>query len=388
MSLRVPGLLFLLISATLAAPLRGLEVGIVQPAAGTPVFGEVDFVVEVRDAAAGVRLELRVDGTPVARLAAPPWRVRVDVGQANSAHLFEVLVEDDAGGRVHRMLETPGIRVDEEVELPLRQLYVTVSRDGEAVLDLPHDAFTVRDDGRVEEIITFEGGDVPFTALLLVDASDSMRGARLRTALAGVRAFLARMDPLDQAALWLFSDRLIHATPFTGFGEVLEVGLRAVSAGGGTALTDHLYLGLLQLEERQGRRVLVVLSDGVDVASGLRMEQVLEVARRSSAMVYWIRPGGAPRAALSCSWRDPEGLRRERTDLEALVAQSGGRVISLPGLEEAVPAFRQVLREIREQYVLGYYPEVRRRDGSWHRVAVRVAAPGLSVRVRQGYVDE
>lgn len=383
-------LIALLLTAVLGAnaPLAALEVGIVSPPAGAPVFGEVELVVEVESDSPPVRLELQVDGVTVARLTSPPWRVRLDVGQANTGHIFEAMAEDASGSRVHRVLETPAVRVDDALELALRQLYVTVTRGGEAVLDLPREAFTVRDEGKAQRIVTFERGDIPMTALLLVDASDSMRGRRLAAALAGARAFTRAMHPLDQASLLLFSDRVLHRTPFTGFAEVLEVGLGAVSAGGGTALADHLYLGLQLLEERQGRRVLVVLSDGVDVASGLTMAQVGEVARRSSARVYWIRLGAASALSLSCAWKAPEAMRREAADLERLVAESGGRVVPLPRLEDAVPAFAEVLREIRDQYVLGYYPSARRRDGSWHRVAVRAAGPGLTVRLREGYVDE
>jgi len=379
--------LFLL---AVAPPARALDVVFLQPPRGVPVFGEVDVEVEALTEAEVESVEIRVDGRRVAVLTSPPFRTRVDVGGDNVRHRFEAIVRDRTGVSVRRVLETPAIHVDDEVELGLQQLYVTVTRGGERVTGLPRSAFSVRDDGELQELVTFEGGDVPMTALLLIDASDSMRGARLRTALAGARAFLAGLEPLDQAALWLFSDHLLYASPVTGFAEVLEAGLSRVRAEGSTALNDHLYLALQELAGRQGRRVVVVLSDGVDVASVLSMKDVQTAARRSEAMVYWIRPGGrrTDGVGFRSAWRDEAGYRRELAAFEELVAASGARIVPLTGLDEVGGAFRTILDEIHQQYVLGFYPSRDRDDGSWHRIQVRVTGPGLEVRVREGYVDE
>jgi len=366
-----------------------LDLVVLKPAPGVPVLGPVEVEVEVLSDTAVESVEIRLDGRTVATLTEPPYRVQVEVGKTGSGHRFEIVARDATGATARRVVDTPAIRVDQELDLPLQQLYVTVTRDGERVLDLPREAFTVRDDGEEQPLVTFEGGDVPLTALLLIDASRSMRGQRLVTALAGARAFLDRLAALDRAALWLFSDRLLHASPVTAFSEVLEAGLSQVRAEGGTALNDHLYLALRELSRHQGRRVVIVLSDGVDVASVLSMADVREAARRSDAMVYWIRTGrGTSSVAFRSAWRDVEGYRKELEAFERLVATSGGRVVSLAGMDETSEAFTSVLEEIREQYVLGYYPSRKRGDGTWHRIQVRVERPGLDVRVREGYLDD
>jgi VWFA-related protein len=186
----------------------------------------------------------------------------------------------------------------------------------------------------------------------------------------------------------LFSDRLLHVTPFTGDAAVVAAGLDAVDAEGGTALNDHLYAALKRLDAEQGRRVVILLSDGVDVESVLSIEDVLWKARRSQALVYWIRLVDLGGEALSrtSAWRDSAGHAAERSGLEALVRESGGRVIDLPRIEAAPAAFRDVLAELRDQYVLGYYPSQNLDDGRWHRVSVRVTGPH-TVRAREGYVD-
>lgn len=389
-SVRTAGLFGLAVLLWPPASASALDLVVLKPAPGVPVLGPVDVEVEVLSELPVEAVEIRLDGQTLATLTEPPYRLQVDVGTRAGGHRFEMIARDASGATVRRVVETPTIRVDEELDLQLQQLYVTVTRGEARVLDLPREAFTVRDEGEIQTLVTFEQGAVPMTALLLIDASESMRGRRLATALEGARTFLGGLAPLDQAALWLFSDRLLHASPVTGFAAVLEAGLSRVRARGGTALNDHLYLALRELAHHQGRRVVVVLSDGVDVASVLSMEEVRRAARRSEAMVYWIRPGGQRAGARSyrSAWRDAEEYQRERMALESLVATSGGRVVPLENRDRIPAAFTAVLVEIRDQYVLGYYPTRNRDDGSWHRVQVRVDGPGLEVRVRKGYLDE
>lgn len=377
-------------AALAPAPAGALDVFLRSPGAYEPVFGEVVLEADVLSAEPVASVVFRVDDEEVARLVEPPWRTTVDVGQDNAEHAFEVTVTDAAGESATARVVTPAIAVDSELDLGLQQLYVTVSRGSSRELDLTVEDFTVLDEGEPQEIVTFEGGDVPLTAALLVDASLSMAGPRLAAAIEGAEAFVAGMLPLDEATLMLFSDRLLHQTPFTGDPAVIAGALGAVEAQGGTALNDHLYAALERLERHQGRRVLILLSDGVDIESVLTMEDVLWKAGRSQSVVYWIRLQDADAPAVVArmsAWRGPEEHRRERQGLARLIRRTGGRVVNLSRIEDAPAAFEEVLAELREQYVLGYYPSVDLDDGSWHRVRVEVEGLGHDVRTREGYVD-
>ena len=389
----------LALAALLAAGLgaRELDVVITSPTAGEPVFGEVVFAAELigdPDAiAAVVRVELRLDGKVVGEASAPPYRLEVDAGEENRQHTFEVVVSgvrpSGAGGVVATArLISPAIPTDLEVDAGLQQLYVTVTEDGRRRLDLVADDFAVFDDGARQELVTFARGDVRLTAALLIDASFSMAGSRLPSALAGAAVFVREMSPGDEATIWAFSDRLLHRTPLGGDPERLTSGLDRVAAAGGTALNDHLYRALKRLEKQQGRRVVVILSDGVDGHSALKMPQVAWLMRRSRALVYWIRTGSEARlASFYSAWKDPDEFVAEYRLLERAVLDSGGRIVDLGRIEEAEAAFRGILRELREQYVLGYYPTRDRDDGRWHQVAVRTRQEELAVRTRAGYVD-
>ena len=357
-----------------------------SPRHGETVMGRV--AVEVEVLGEGVEeVVLWVDDREAGRLSGPPYRFEVALGDDLGPHRFEAVALADGAQVARAVRETRGLVVDDRVELELTQLYVTV--EGRRSAALAATDFRVTDDGIRQRIVTFEDGDAPLTVALLVDASDSMRGGRLDAALAGARSFIAGMRPLDEASVVLFADGVVAATPVMSSGAELESVLAGVEAAGGTALNDALYLALRQLEARQGRRVVVLLSDGVDVHSVLDVDDVEWTMARSRSVVYWIALGGesADRHYLS-PWRDRAEHDRELAGLSHLVRDSGGRVLPIADAAEAAAAFAEILAELRRQYVLGYYPTVDRDDGRWHEVAVKVRRPGMRARTRGGYVDD
>jgi Ca-activated chloride channel family protein len=360
---------------------------IISPSSDQPIFGQVDVMAEIHPPEDAVRVEFYVDGEKVGELTQPPFRLAVDVGQENREHRFEVRAYDRSGQMAESVLVAPPIQIDERLEAELQQLYVTVT-DGESrVLDLTEEEFSIVDNGRQQDLVTFARGDVRLTAAILVDASASMAGRRLSFALDGAASFVTAMQSSDDASILLFSDRLLHATPFSNDPGMLTSGLAEVHAAGGTALNDHLYLALKLLEHEQGRRVVILLSDGIDSHSALRMEEVIWLAQRSRALIYWILTSPADPERYS-AWKNPQRYRDEHDQLKRCVLQSGGRIVTLENIEDAQGAFDEILRELREQYVLGYYPNDSRNDGSWHQVHVRLTrSGGLRVRTRGGYID-
>ncbi len=379
------------VGALLAA--GAIDVAILDPSPFDPASGEVSVRLEVDAEEPIDRVRLFVDGELATELTEAPWETTIDVGQENREHVFRAVARGVSGATGEMILQTPAIEVDDVLDLPLQQLYVTVTRGDDRVTGLSRDAFTVIDDGRRQDLVTFEGGDAPLTAVLLVDSSESMRGERLQAALRGARAFTAGMRELDEAKAILFADRLLAATPFTDRPEQIHASLGGVEAAGGTALTDHLYAALKILDGRQGRRVVVVLSDGFDVYSALSMRDALWKIRRSQAIVYWIqlrdRIVGDSRelGRYDSAWRDASTNRAEYETLQKIVEESGGRIETIERIGEVEHAFRSILAELREQYVLGYYPTDLHKDGSWRAVKVEVEGFGNRVRVREGYVD-
>jgi Ca-activated chloride channel family protein len=373
------------------SPAVAAEVRLVSPAAGQPLFGEVEIRAEVQGAPVS-RVEFYLDSLRVGVVESPPWRIVVDVGQNNMEHGIEVLAYGPNGPIGSAALRSLPLQVDDEIEVGLQQLYVVVERGNRRVTDLARESFTVLDDGVPQELITFERGEIPFTAVLLLDASISMAGDRLRTATDGAKAFVAGMKRLDEAKLLLFSDRILIETPFTSVPSIVSLGLSGVNPQGGTALNDALYLALKRLEGSQGRRVVVLLSDGIDIESVLPMDQVQAIARRTHAVLYWLRlrryaEQELPFMEIFSAWRDGEGHRRQMDLLQSTVLESGGRIETLDSLDQVKPALETLLRELRDQYVLGYYPSQSKGRGTWHDLELRVRGDGLQVRTQEGYLE-
>ena len=409
-------LLSLVLGGLLAAPAAGGERGevqIVSPVAGEPLVGRTEVRVEIEPPAGASleRVDLEVDGEIVHVWYRPPFVVSYDFGLSGRRRVLAARVVLSDGGVLLATQRSSPIRIDERVDLELQQLYVTVEdRRRRRRLDLDAADFNVTDGGTRQEIVTFAAGDVPFTAVLLVDASDSMRGHRLASALEGARRFILGMSRLDRTQLVAFSDRVLATTP-VGTRDGLATGFdREFSPRGGTALRDHVFLALRLLEERQGRRAVVLLSDGWDQLSVLSSQELWAAAERAQSTVYWVRlagdeptsfhrterllPFGDDFANLRfryhpapSSWADEATARAAYRGLEDLVEMTGGRILTAESIAGIQGAMTEVLTELHEQYALGYYPRPRAASGEWRAVAVKLAAGRLKVRTRTGYVE-
>lgn len=389
-SIRQYGLVLVFLLLLLApAAAQAFEVRILRPAVGEPILGETEVQAEVTPPGTAIeRVEFLLDGVAVGSAERPPYRVLIDAGDENREHRLEVVAHGPGGERATAVLEAPRLQADAEVQVDLQQLFVTVNRGTQRIFHLTRDDFKVFDDGEPSPILTFGRGDVPFTAVLLVDASASMQGDRLTKALDGARAFFAAMAPLDQAKLLLFSDRILLETPFTNIQPVLTLGLRGVQAQGGTALNDALFLASKRLETRRGRKIAVLISDGVDVESVLSIEEARAIARRQVTL-YWLRlarPEDGRKILVNSAWRNAAQHRRELDLLQAAVLGSGGRIADLATVEEIPATLTRLLTELRDQYVLGIAPRRNKGKGSWHEVKVEVSG-GLQARTQDGYFE-
>ncbi len=385
-----------LFPGALALAQTSLTVSLDSPDPFTPANGMVRIEAVVVADEPVERVAFYVDSVVVGELTEPPYHLEIDVGDENREHRFQVVAYGASGATGSGLVTTPKIRVDEELSITLQQLYVTVTRQGQPVLGLKRDDFAVIDRNTRQKLVTFTRGDIPFTALVLLDSSVSMEGKKLKAALGGAKAFFDGMRALDEGKLLVFSDRILHSTPFTTIPDVLTAGLDRIRATGGTALNDHLYLALKQLEARQGRRVVILLSDGVDSHSVLPMTEVLNNARRSQALIYWLQlpyrrgaliDGGRQLPKMASAWRSSDDYQRQFALLRRTVEESGGRIQLLASVDEIGNAFEGILTELREQYALGFYPENPNHDGNWRRLKVRLRPSGVDIRCREGYLD-
>jgi Ca-activated chloride channel family protein len=363
-----------------------VAVSILSPAADQPVFGPVDVKVGVQAREPIDRVEVFLNGKLMGSSKTPPFRIRVDAGEDNMRREFRAVAYTRSGASGTDVLVTNPVQIMDELDLKLRAIFVSVTSDGARNLSLAQEDFQILDNGVPQEIVTFGRDELPLTAVLLLDTSESMREKEIEAVRQGAKAFLDGMKPADEAMVALFSDRLLRLTPFTSDKAALASTLSGVKSAGGTAVNDFLYLSLKALEMRQGQRVVVLFSDGSDVHSVLPASDVLWKARAGQAMIYWIQLGGKHKSFTS-SWRDYAANDREYDDLEKAVRESGGRILPIERVGELAFAFSNILQELRQQYAIGYYPSNSRGDGKWHKIDIRVKGFGERVRHREGYAD-
>ncbi|MGO9436051.1 MAG: VWA domain-containing protein [Terracidiphilus sp.] len=267
------------------------------------------------------------------------------------------------------------------MDVKLVNVFVNVTdANGALVGGLTRDDFAVAEDNRPQQIAVFERqSELPLNLTLAIDTSASTykdRGVEQEAAKRFVRAL---MRTQDQMSVLEFDTFVSELTPFTNKVAQIERGLDRMRGEGGTALYDAIYLGSQRLGAKEGRKVLVLVSDGGDTVKGTTYSQALEQALRNEVMIYSIIDVPIEASA----GRDLGGEHA----LITLSEQTGGKSFyaSAGGLDKA---FAQVSEDLRTQYVLGYYPHHQEPGRIFHRLSVsipRAANEAFNIRYRTGY---
>ena len=261
----------------------------------------------------------------------------------------------------------------------LVDLYVTVTdSNGRLVPDLTREDFTIFDDGNPQEIVLFENTVRPITVVVMLDTSISTTNVMDRI-MGGAEQFLIRMLPDDRARVGAFNDKIEIVPPeFIGDRDLLIGELEGLDFGNDTRLHDAVAASLNSLQGVDGRRVILVLTDGQDSASRIGWRDVLRQAVAEEVMIYSI--------GLEVEYFDGARNRRTSPDrsLRRLAEETGGGYFELRESDELGATFTRVSQELHSQYVLGFTPTVR--DGETHELAVRLKQRGMSARARRSYV--
>jgi VWFA-related protein len=289
-------------------------------------------------------------------------------------------------------------------------VYATVtSADGRLVTDLPPEAFAVLDEGRRQDLTLFANDIQPITLVMLLDRSGSM-ATNFSLVQQAAEQFVAAMLPADKARIGSFSDRIqVDPRDFTANHDELVGILRTqLQEAGPTPLWNAVNVGITALLHQQGRRVILVFTDGVDRplngALNNSLRDVMRRAEEEDVMVYAIGlagqnqpargrpPGGTPTGRGGRG--GPGGFggyggssrASEKPDpgLPRIAAATGGGYFELTSADDLPSTFRRVADELHHQYVLGFTPE--RLDGKMHALKVELADPELTARARRSYL--
>jgi Ca-activated chloride channel family protein len=286
-------------------------------------------------------------------------------------------------------------------------VYATVTTpQGRLAYDLPREQFVVEDNGKRQELTLFANDTQPITVIMLLDRSGSMK-PNYDLEVKGAEAFVRAMEPKDKARLGSFSQRVqVDPPEFTSdTGALLKILLNDLQGEGPTPLWNAVNTGIDDLLLEQGRRVVLVFTDGVDqpmnfTGRNKSLKDVMKRAEEENVMVYAIGlagdngtglpgppglPGasGLPGGAFGRGGRTPQ-LEQPDEGLPKIAAATGGGYFELTSARNLAATFARVANELHHQYALGFTPE--KLDGKMHDITVRLTDPELKARARKRYL--
>jgi VWFA-related protein len=274
-------------------------------------------------------------------------------------------------------------------------VYATVTdRDGRLVPDLVREDFEIREGGKPQPITVFSNEIQPITVVMMLDRSGSMRG-NFRLVEAAGEAFVRSLLPADKARIGTFAEAVkIEPAGFTSDQQELIRLLRSdMPIQGPTPLWNAVDEAIGALREQEGRKVVLVFSDGGDAPMNFRFNNrsIMDVMRRAqqeNVMVYAVglqttllRPpgGGGGLGGFGGSMTS----QRPDPGLAVVAEDTGGGYFELNRAEDLTATFARVAEELHRQYAIGFEPP--KLDGKMHKIQVRVGKSGMKVRARKEY---
>jgi Ca-activated chloride channel family protein len=252
-----------------------------------------------------------------------------------------------------------------------------VDAEKRLVPDLTETDFEILDNEKPQAITFFNNEVQPITVVVMLDTSGSMTSSipLLRSA---AEQFVLRLLPADKAQVGAFNDKIQLMGSFTADRDELIANIKDLDYGNGTRLWDAVIESLDALKPIEGRRVILIFTDGDDTASSVGLGTVIDRARAEEVMIYAI--------GLESTYFDGPRMVRSKPDrgLRKIADETGGGYFELKKTSDLAPTFTRVAQELHSQYVLGFTPA--QLDNRVHKLTVRVKQPGMSARARKSYV--
>ena len=278
---------------------------------------------------------------------------------------------------------SPGLKLRVDTNLVLIPVAVTDTRN-RFLLGLQKEDFHLFEDGVEQDVAHFSGEDAPLSVGLLFDDSGSM-DYKLQTSRVAAVEFLKAMNVDDEAFLVEFSDQAKVSVGFTPHTEEIQTALRNTRPGGLTAMLDAIHLALQEMKKAKNpRKAMVIISDGGDNHSQYTASQIESLVHEADVQIYAM---GVFEPVLTFGL-PPEEISGPRL-LSEIANQTGGRAFAAAVTGDLPSVAARIAVELRNQYVLAYYPRNQARDGKYRHVEVKLSQPhgisALKAHWRLGY---
>lgn len=319
-------------------------------------------------------VELFAADKKIAEWKRPPYAIDLPSARLAGVEFVRASVYDDTGYEAADLLFLNGDRYTEQIEVNLVELPISVSdAAGMPITDLKEADFTVLENGKAQKLTSFNyATNLPISVGVLLDHSGSMKERMADAKSAGIDFFKSIMHGGDRAFIAPFASEASKFAPFVSDVSTLEAQVNAIpDAGGGTSLYDAIVTGLYRFRNVQGRKAMIVITDGEDTTSRLSYNDMLTYARASRVPLYFIGIGLGPIGG--------GGMR-------SLANETGGVAYFIRNVKQLSETYKQLERELRSQYLLSYHAEASTKDQAYRPIEVKVNRPNAKVRTIRGYI--
>jgi Ca-activated chloride channel family protein len=308
----------------------------------------------------------------------PPYAISIPTARLAGQEFVRASAFDDTGYEASDLLFLTGDRFIEEIEVNLVELPVSVtSTTGQPVVDLKQENFSILENGKPQKVSSFNfAANLPISVGVLLDHSGSMEKRMEDAKKAAIDFFRSIVKKDDRAFIAAFASDPTKNAPFVSSVQTLEAQVNAIpNAGGGTSLYDAIVTGLYRFRNVQGRKALIVITDGDDTTSRLTYDDMLTYARASRVPLYFIGIGFAGPAGLGGGGK-----------MRALAAETGGIAYMIRNTAQLAETYRQLEQDLRSQYLLSYHTESSKKDQTYRTIDVKVDRSDAKVRTIRGFI--
>jgi Ca-activated chloride channel family protein len=284
------------------------------------------------------------------------------------------------------------------IGVDVNQVFLSVtarSKQGGFVRGLTKNDFRVLEDDVEQEIINVIQEAVPVKVVLLIDTSGSTRYSQSAIRRAALR-FAESLESEDKVAIITFNDAPRLILNWSNDLEKVKLALESIYAKGPTVMNDALFVTFDDLLRNvEGRKAVILLTDGIDYGTSVSFDEALDLAVRSEAMVYvaskldeyWAAAiaARAQRGLLAPKELSDAYIIGVKRSLQRMSDMTGGRVLDAKAFSSLTDVYEAVAEELRNQYYISYVPSNLMRDGKYRRIEIRSRRAGVVTRTRPGY---
>jgi Ca-activated chloride channel family protein len=356
---------------------KGFSVRLTNPQTNDFRYGksEIDAEVKASDPGMVEKVEFYVDDKLIFIDTEAPYRCVFDFGTEPRSWVIRVVAYHREGVTVSDTAILRKVVLNYAVQVNRIIMYATATSNAGArhfVLDLTKDDVVLEEDGVRQPILDFYREERPATLAVLSDSSGSMQAA-MNTVHTASSRFIDSLGPDDRALVIDFDDKVYLLQDVTGDKDALRNAVTSTNAFGGTALYDALYASYRKLKGIEGRKAIVILSDGDDTASKFSFKHVLDEAKINDMIIYSI--------GLGTSFLDLD----LRHILRTLAEETGGRSFFPGKVDELEAVYKEISAELKSQYYVSYEPQNTVWDGRWRKIKLSSTRKDVDLRTRSGY---